>query len=120
MKYTQAITVILLGMVFIVGIVAWGRAGEAQEPPIMTYHGQIRSVKIDRCGLEPGSCEGSILLAKRGGGEVMLAIKPGTWIRRGNHLVLIDELREGNYVTAHAAQLGPWKATVQQLLMRPD
>jgi hypothetical protein len=120
MKYTQAITVILLGMAFIGGIVAWGMAGEAREPPIMTYQGQIRSVKIDRCGLQPGSCEGSILLAKRGGGEVMLAIKPGTSIRRGNHLVLIDELREGNYVTAHAAQLGPWKATVQRLYMRPD
>jgi hypothetical protein len=83
MKYAQAITMILLGMAFFVGIVPWGMAGEAREPPVMTYQGQIRSVKIDRCGLQPGSCEGSIILAKRGGGEVMLAIKPGTWIRRG-------------------------------------
>ncbi len=94
MTYTQAISVILLGMAFIVGIVAGGMAGEAREPPIMTYQGQIRSVKIDRCGLQPGSCEGSILLAKRGGGEVLLAIKLGTSIRRGNHLVLLDEVRE--------------------------
>jgi len=120
MKYAQAIAVILLGMALLVGIVSWGMAGEAREPPIMTYEGQIRSVKIDRCGLQPGSCEGSIILAKRGGGEVTLAIKPGSWIQRGDHLVLIDELREGNYVTARATQLGPWKATVQRLYMRPD
>ncbi len=120
MTYAQAITMILLGMAFFVGIVPWGMAGEARETPVMTYQGQIRSVKIDRCGLQPGSCEGSIILAKQGGGEVMLAIKPGTQIRRGGHLVLLDELLEGNYVTAHAAQLAPWKATVHRLYMRPD
>src|ERR671919_2285592 len=77
MTYTQAITVILLGMAFIVGIVAGGMAGEAREPPIMTYQGQIRAVKIDRCGLQPGSCEGSILLAKRGGGGGVVGDQAG-------------------------------------------
>jgi hypothetical protein len=77
MKYTQVITVILLGMAFIGGIVAWGMAGEAREPPIMTYQGQIRSVKIDRCGLQPGSCEGSILLAKRDGGGGIVGHQAG-------------------------------------------
>ena len=34
-----------------------------------------------------------------------LAILPGTWIQRGDHLVLIDELGLGNYITAQAAPL---------------
>jgi hypothetical protein len=36
---------------------------------------------------------------------VALAIRPGTWIQRGNQLVLIDELAVGNYLKARAAQL---------------
>jgi hypothetical protein len=30
---------------------------------------------------------------------------PGTWIKRGDHLVLIDELGVGNYVKAQAIPL---------------
>ena len=36
---------------------------------------------------------GSVILAQAaGGGEVTLAIKPGTWLKRGDQLVTIDEL----------------------------
>lgn len=38
-------------------------------------------------------------------GEVTLAILPGTWIKRGDRLVLIDELGVGNYIMAQAAPL---------------
>jgi hypothetical protein len=40
---------------------------------------------------------------------VALVIKPGTWIQRGDQLVLIDELGVGNYLKARAAQLPGWK-----------
>jgi hypothetical protein len=70
------------------------------------YEGQIKSVKIDKCGLQPGTCEGSVILAKAGTNEeVTLAIKPGTWLKRGDQFVTIDELGVGNYVKAEALQL---------------
>jgi hypothetical protein len=79
-----------------------GVAGEQRQTPVKQYTGQIKSVKIDKCGLQPGTCEGSITLGLSGGKEVTLTILPGTWIQRGDHLALIDELGVGNYVTARA------------------
>jgi hypothetical protein len=80
-------------------------AGEQRQAPIHQYTGQIQSIKIDTCGLQPGTCEGSVVLKLLGGQEVILAILPGTWIQRGDHLVLIDELGVGNYITAQATPL---------------
>ena len=68
-------------------------AGAAPKATVKPYEGQIKSIKVDKCGLQPGSCEGSVILAQAaGGGEVTLAIKPGTWLKRGDQLVTIDEL----------------------------
>ena len=64
--------------------------------------GQIKAVKIDKCGTEPGTCEGSIVQAQKGGEEVTLAVQPGTWIQRGDKLVLISELSVGNYLKVRA------------------
>jgi hypothetical protein len=36
---------------------------------------------------------------------VTLAIKPGTWLKRGDQLITIDELGIGNYVRVEAVQL---------------
>jgi hypothetical protein len=36
---------------------------------------------------------------------VTLAIKPGTWLKRGDQLVTIDELGVGNYVKVEAVQI---------------
>jgi hypothetical protein len=81
-------------------------AGAGPAVKAQPFEGQIKSIKVDRCGLQPGSCEGSIILAKAGGGgEVTLAIKPGTWLKRGDQLVTIDELGIGNYVKVEAVQL---------------
>jgi hypothetical protein len=90
-------------------VVSWAFASwvmAAQEAKVQSYEGQIKSVKVDKCGMQPGSCEGSIILAKVGGGEeVTLAIKPGTWLKRGTQLVTIDELGIGNHVKVEAVQL---------------
>jgi hypothetical protein len=81
-------------------------AGAASRATVQPYEGQIKSVKVDKCGLQPGSCEGSVILAQAGGkGEVTLAIKPGTWLKRGEQLVTIDELGIGNHVKVEAVRL---------------
>jgi hypothetical protein len=99
--------VLLLGAALFAGWEAGGIAGEQRQAPVRQYTGQIQSVKIDRCGLQPGTCEGSVVLKLPAGQEVTLAILPGTWIQRGDHLVLIDELGVGNYITAQATPLPP-------------
>jgi hypothetical protein len=69
------------------------------------YEGQIQSVKIEKCGLQPGSCEGTVVLTQPNNERVTLAIRSGTWIKRGDSLVTIDELGVGNYVKAEAVQI---------------
>ena len=88
------------------GLVSLARAGAPSTAPVQTYEGQIRSVKIDKCGRQPGSCEGSVILDRGAeAGNVVLAIKPGTWLKRGDQFVTIDELGVGNFVKAEAIQL---------------
>ena len=87
-------------------LVSLAMAGAASTAAVQPYEGQIKSVKVDKCGLQPGSCEGSVILAQAGGkGEVTLAIKPGTWLKRGNQFVTIDELGIGNHVKVEAVRL---------------
>jgi hypothetical protein len=109
MKRIKAMVVLLLCTALAVGWVSLGVAGEQRQTPIKQYEGQVKSIKIDKCGLQPGTCEGSIVLAQKGGSDVALLIKPGTWIQRGDQLVLIDELGVGNYLKARAAQVPGWK-----------
>jgi len=89
-------------LALVVSVLAGGGYAAKMQP----YEGQIKSIKIDKCGLQPGSCEGSVILSKTaGGGEVTLAIKPGTWLKRGDQFVTIDELGVGNYVKVEAVQI---------------
>ena len=105
----KAFKIILAGLVCVVvslALVASVIAGGASSAKVQPYEGQIKAVKIDTCGLQPGTCEGSVILAKAGGGEeVTLAIKPGTWLKRGDQLVTIENLGVGNYVQVEALQL---------------
>jgi hypothetical protein len=101
----------IAGMWLLCTALSWGGvslalAGAPSTAPVQLYEGQLRSIKIDKCGLQPGTCEGSVILAKAGGGgEVTLAIKPGTWLKRGDQFVTIDELGVGNYVKVEAVQI---------------
>jgi hypothetical protein len=94
-----------LGALLTVGLGAWGRAGAAQQSPVQQYTGQVREIKIDQCGLESGTCEGSLVLAQARGQEVALAIAAGTAIQRGAQQVHLEELGVGNYVMVQAAPL---------------
>jgi hypothetical protein len=106
MKGIRTTFVLLLCAVFSLTLIASTMAGGGYSAKTQPYEGQIKSIKVDKCGLQPGSCEGSIVLARAGGaGEVTLAIKPGTWLKRGDQLVTIDELGIGNYVKAEAVQI---------------
>lgn len=109
MKRINVVVGLLLYVALAVGVVSLVVAGEQRPTPVKQYEGQVKSIKIDKCGLQPGSCEGSIVIAQKGGSDVALVIKPGTWIQRGDHLVLIDELGVGNYLKARAASLPGWK-----------
>jgi hypothetical protein len=102
MQGIKAAVGLLLGIALVGGMVTLAWAGEQRQTPVQAYEGQVQSIRIDKCGLQPGTCEGSIVLAQKGGGDVALAIKAGTWIQRGTQLVLIDELSVGNYVKARA------------------
>jgi hypothetical protein len=85
------------------GVVAQALAGEGYTTSV--YEGQIKSVRIDRCGLQPGLCEGSILLVRKGGGEAAVDIRVGTWIKRGDNFLTIENLRVGDHVRAQTFRM---------------
>jgi hypothetical protein len=92
----------LIGMMLAAGLVRAGAPGETGSTLLSQYWGTITSVRIDKCGARPGLCEGAIILAQRQGGEVTLSIRPGTWIKRGDRLVLLEELQIGHDVHVQA------------------
>jgi hypothetical protein len=94
-----------LGALLTVGVGAWEMASAASQTPVQLYTGQVREIKIDQCGLEPGTCAGSLVLAQARGHQVDLAIPAGTSIQRGDQRVHLEELGVGNYVMAQAAPL---------------
>jgi hypothetical protein len=106
MRRGRTLVGLLLGALFSTGLVPPGSAGEQRTAEILPFEGQVRSIKIDHCGLTPGTCTGSIVLATKEAGEVILAIRPGTWIKRGETLVVVEELGVGNYIKVQAAQIG--------------
>jgi hypothetical protein len=63
-----------------IGVGAWGMASAAPQAQAQSYTGQVREIKIDQCGLEPGTCAGSLVLAQARGQEVDLAMPAGTTI----------------------------------------
>jgi hypothetical protein len=108
MKGSRTTLVVLLvaAFSFAVATAVMAGAGGGYAAKAVPYEGQIKSIKIDKCGLQPGTCEGSVILAQAANkGEVTLAIRPGTWLKRGENLVTIDELGVGNHVKVEAVQI---------------
>ena len=102
---TKTLTILSLGAMLTVGMGVRGMADAEAQATVQPYVGQVREIKIDRCSPQPGTCEGSMVLAQARGQEVALAIAPQTPIQRGEQRVYLDELGIGNYVTVWATPL---------------
>ncbi|HXH11312.1 MAG TPA: hypothetical protein VNP04_16315 [Alphaproteobacteria bacterium] len=105
MRWVRTITLLLAWLMFAMSMSSPALAGVWRWTQLQQYWGEIKSVRIDKCGRRPGRCEGAVVLARREGGEVVLAIRPGTWIKRGERLVLIEELQVGDAVHVQAFEI---------------
>ena len=103
MSRMNMLTILGLGAMLTVGVGSWGMVSAAPQTPVQLYTGQVREIKIDQCGLEPETCDGSLVLAQARGQEVTLTIPAGTTIQRGDQRVHLEELGVGNYVMVQAA-----------------
>ena len=98
-----------LAALLTVGGGTWGVASAAPQAQAQSFTGQVREIKIDECGLEPGTCAGSLVLAQARGQQVDLTIPAGTTIQRGDQRVHLEELGVGNYVMVQAVPLSPFQ-----------
>jgi len=106
MKRIRATLVLFLGIALSLALASAALAGAGSSQKVQPYEGQIKSIKIDKCGMQPGTCEGSVILSNpKDNKEVRLAIKTGTWLKRGDQFITIDELGVGNYVKVEAVQI---------------
>jgi len=85
------------------GVQVSGQAGQGFTTTV--YEGEISAVKIVKCGLQPGLCEGSIILARQGSEDVQVDVRVGTWIKRGANFLTIDDLRIGDQVRTQTFRL---------------
>ena len=72
-----------LGALLTVGMGAWGIAGAAPGAPMPPYTGQVKEIKIDQCGLEPGTCEGSVVLRRPEGRRSIWPFRQGPRFNAG-------------------------------------
>jgi hypothetical protein len=122
MLRAKAVVLLMIWLSLPIGLASLGIAGEPQAAWLKQYWGKITSLRIDRCGKRPGLCEGIIILAQRDGGQLALAIRPGTWIQRGDRLVVLEELRVGNDVHVQAVEIaeeGVMRATTIDVSTNP-
>ena len=106
-RVMRGLTLVGLGAMLTIGVGAWGLASAASQGPGRSYTGQVRAIKVDRCGLEPGTCEGSLVIEQAGGRVVALGIPVETAIERSGQRVHLEELGVGNYVMVQAAPHSP-------------
>jgi hypothetical protein len=88
----------LLAVAVLLSIVCQSLAGQGYTTSV--YEGPIQAIRIDKCGLQPGLCEGSIILASKGSGDMTVDLRVGTWIKRGDDFLTIENLKIGDQVKA--------------------
>lgn len=70
--------------------------GFAQEK----VEGMVVKLQIDKCGMKPGTCEGMVGIGEPGKART-LSIEAGTTtIKKGDKVVVLQELRLGDQVAA--------------------
>jgi hypothetical protein len=97
-------------------------AGEQRSTVLKQYWGTITEIRVDRCGKRPGLCQGAIILTQRQGGQIALAIRPGTWVKRGERLVILEELGVGDDIHVQAIEFAGeegMRATNVEVTTRP-
>lgn len=92
-----------LTLVLALSVVGLGQAGQGYTTTI--YEGQVKAVKIVKCGMQPGLCEGSIILARQGSEDTQVEVRIGTWIKRGGNFLTIEDLNIGDQVKAQTFRL---------------
>lgn len=87
--------VVLLALVGLLGLSATpGFAGEA-------FHGMVIDVKVDKCGMKPGACKGSVAIGFCEAGVLRVLVEPGsTTIKRGDQELELEELKYGDKAVA--------------------
>ena len=103
-----------LMLVLGVSVVGLGQAGEGFTTSV--YEGQIKAVKIVKCGMQPGLCEGSIILAQQGSEDTQVDIRIGTWIKRGANFLTIEDLQIGDQVKTQTFRL-PGEANLRAAIL---
>ena len=111
MQTVRAAVLLLAWLALALGSVAQGTAEEQGWSHLQQYWGKVQSIRVDRCGQRPGLCEGAIVLTPRHGSKVILSIRPGMWIKRGDHLVHLEELRTGDEIHVQAYEISGAGAT---------
>jgi hypothetical protein len=122
MPSCKAVALLMAWITLTICQASLGTAGGPRTMLLKQYWGQITSVRIDKCGKRPGLCEGMIILAQRDGGPLALAIRPGTWIKRGDQLVLLEDLSVGNDIHVQAIEIaeeGAMRATTIDVSTNP-
>jgi hypothetical protein len=122
MPSCKAVALLMAWITLTIGLASLGTAGEPRTALLKQYWGKIISVRVDKCGKRPGLCEGMIILAQGDGGPLALAIRPGTWIKRGDQLVLLEELSVGNDIHVQAIEIaeeGAMRATTIDVSTNP-
>ena len=105
MQSVRAAVLLLAWIALALGSVAQGAAGEQGWSHLQQYWGQVQSIKVDKCGQRLGLCEGTIVLTPGHGSKVILSIRPGMWLKRGDRLVLLEELRVGDQIHVQAFEV---------------
>jgi hypothetical protein len=103
LTHRSGIAATLFAVAVVLGIVCHSLAGQGYTT--LVYEGKITSIRIDKCGLQPGLCEGSIILASAGGGDTAVDLRVGTWIKRDDHFLTIENLKIGDQVKAQTFRI---------------
>ena len=115
---------VLTGVLACITLIALTSGGALAE----TLAGTIKSVKVEYCGIAPGDCVGSVVLAKADGAESTVQIDSGSRLFRKNHegkagdpgyrytlgALMITQLRAGDKikVDAHPRKGELWVANL--------
>jgi hypothetical protein len=79
---------------------AGGQSLSGERFTTSIYEGPPKSIKIDKYGLQPGLCEGAIILASQGGEDTPVDVRVGTWIKRGDNFLTVEDWQIGDRVKA--------------------